>query len=103
MIAGTFVFLAGFVVYDYFLGGYDGLPPLPEELLARRGVEPLGTFVPVGDPEREKMRQAFGAEAEEARRKLLLDSSTRNMLLAVDQFDIIEEDGRVKLSPFSVA
>jgi len=102
LIAGTFLFLAGFAVYDYFLGGYDGLPPLPEDCLPIAGDRP---FVPVDpkDPECDKkMRIAFDVASEEARRKLILDSTTRNMLLAVDQFDI-EDDGRVKLSPFSVA
>ena len=48
------------------------------------------------------MRMAFGVESKEARRKFILDSTSKNMLLAVDNFDL-EQDGRVKLSPFSVA
>src|SRR5215510_7720710 len=80
LIAGTFLFLAGFVVYDYFLGGYDGLPPLPEDCLRSESDVPIDQW-PQRDPESaKKMRIAFGAEAEEARRKLILDSSTRNML-----------------------
>src|SRR5262245_7390422 len=102
MIAGTFLFLAGFAVYDYFLGGYDGLPPLPEDCLPIADGLP---FAPMDqtDPEKQrKMKIAFDVGSEEAQRKLILDSTTRNMLLAIDQFDI-EDDGRVKLSPFSVA
>lgn len=102
MIAGTFVFLASFVVYDYFLGGYDGLPPLPDDCLPLADGLPFGSFDPKDPESLKKMGVAFDVASDESRRKLVLDSSTRNLLLAVDQFDI-EDDGRVKLSPFSVA
>jgi hypothetical protein len=100
MIAGTFLFLAGFVIYDYFLGGFDGLPPLPEEYLKTEGTIPL---LPPDDSERDqKMRIAFGADSDEARREFIFNSAKRGMLLAVDKFEI-QDDGRVRLSPFSVA
>ncbi|GEM_PF-288806 len=101
MIAGTFLFLAGFVVYDYFLGGYDGLPPLAEEYLPKVGEDPH-VFMQDDPVSKQKMRNAFGVGSDEASRKLILDSNNRAMLLAVDQF-VIEDDGRVKLAPFSVA
>ena len=31
MVVGLIVFLAGFRVYGHFLGGIDGLTPLPED------------------------------------------------------------------------
>lgn len=100
MIAGTFLFLAGFIVYDYFLGGYDGLPPLPEEYLPIVG--PITPMVADDSERDQKMRLAFGADSDEARREFVFDSRTRAMLLAVDKFEI-QDDGRVKLWPFSVA
>lgn len=103
LIAGTFLFVVGFVVYDYFLGGYDGLPPLPDGYEA--GIMPEHIAPHDEEDTRKKIRNAWGVvtdEKHESRRKSILDLASKSMLLAVDQFDI-EPDGRVKLSPFSVA
>jgi hypothetical protein len=100
MFAGTLLFLASFIIYDYFLGGYDGLPPLPEEYLPIAG--PFTPHVPDESERDLKMGLAFGADSDEARRVFVFDSRTRGMLLAVDKFEI-QDDGRVKLWPFSVA
>ncbi len=104
LIAATFVFAGGFVVYDYYLGGYDGLPPLPEQYRPN----PTGD-VAISDPRDpetdQKMRIAFGNAVDdfhESRRKFILNSVSRSLLLSVDHFTI-EDDGRVKLAPFSVA
>ena len=102
MIAGTFLFLAGFAVYDYFLGGYDGLPPLPEEYAFDPNRPAMLSGVIEDSKTDEKMKTAFGPNSEEAKLPFILNIDSRKMLLAAKQFDI-EDDGRVKLSPFSAA
>ncbi|MCS7044747.1 MAG: hypothetical protein NZO58_00170 [Gemmataceae bacterium] len=98
-LAGTLLCLAGFVVYDFYLGGYDGLPPLPERYAP--GERVVVELSPVDDEE-SKMNLAFGKESEEASRPYKLDIGSKGVLIAVRDFEI-EKDGRVKLSPFSAA
>ena len=33
LVGGFALFLVGYAIYSYFLGGIDGLPPLPPEML----------------------------------------------------------------------
>jgi lipopolysaccharide export system protein LptA len=104
LLGGLAVFVAGYFIYSYFLGGIDGLPVLTAEYL------PLGKgeqFIPppIGDSEGDtaaKLKKAFSAECEELKRAIKLNLPSRGILLAAEQFDI-EKDGRVKLSPFSAA
>ncbi len=99
------LFLAGYFVYAYFLGGIDGLPVLPEIYVLTPGTDP-DWLAPdqgnEGETER-KLKWAFGAESEEAKRPIKLDLRSRRLLLAANEFEIVKEDGRVKLSPFSAA
>ena len=106
LLSGMTLFLAGYFVYAYFLGGIDGLPILPEIYVLTPGVAPDWLDPDggkgEGDTER-KLKWAFGAESEEAKRPIKLDLRSRRLLLAAKDFDIVKEDGRVKLSPFSAA
>jgi len=103
ILIGTLpLFIAGFLVYAYFLGGIDGLPPLPIDFLP-------GTIIADGAPDgppqpsdEKKLTLAFGNECEEQRRPIILDLNSKSFILASNQMDI-EPDGRVKLSPFSAA
>ena len=104
LVAGIAVFLTGFEVYAYFLGGIDGLPPLPAFY------QPApGSPVRVAEPPREsetdrKIRQAWGTDCEEVHRPIKLDVRSKNMVLATNDVKIDEEhDGRVKLIGFSLA
>ena len=106
LLSGMTLFLAGYFVYAYFLGGIDGLPVLPEIYVLTPGVAP-DWFDPdggnnEGETER-KLKWAFGAESEEAKRPIKLDLRSRRLLLAAKEFTIVKEDGRVKLSLFSAA
>jgi hypothetical protein len=100
LVAGLFLFSCSYGVYAFFLGGIDGLPPLPLEY-----VPPSGTLQ---DPQiivglREKMiTQAFGPGCEELRRQIRLLVKDKGMVLSAGQFSI-QADGRVKFEPFSAA
>jgi hypothetical protein len=104
ILIGTFtLFTLGYVVYAYFLGGIDGLPPLPSGYVLDPDAPPQ-PFDPekwVGETDK-KLRQAFGEDCEEVRRRITLNLHSKGWVLAADRFDI-ENDGRVKLAPFSAA
>jgi lipopolysaccharide export system protein LptA len=104
LAAGFVLFFSAYGFYAHFLGGIDGLPPLPEEYGPVAG--PPGDRPP--PPTREnsaetKLRIAFGEDCQEARDwKIKLELQSRRMVLASQDISI-EPDGRVKLSPFSLA
>jgi lipopolysaccharide export system protein LptA len=102
--------LGGYSVYGHFLGGIDGLTPLPEDYWPPTGPpNPLPPSVRRNMAE-EMLKKAFAADCDELRRINKLEIPSRHMVLAVDRFKpITEEDddkehlGQVLLSPFSVA
>lgn len=91
-----------YIGYAAALGQIDGLPPLPERLYPRdnESLPPL----PPRPASRvvAKLQQAFGPDCPEAHRQFKIELSSRNMVLAWDHF-AIESDGRVCLTPISVA
>jgi hypothetical protein len=105
LVAGIAVFLTGFEVYAYFLGGIDGLPPLPASYAPGPGTSLPGPLPPPKESDSDrKLRQAFGPECEEVRRPIKLDVRSRRMVLATNEVNIGEEpDGRVRLTGFSLA
>jgi hypothetical protein len=103
LVASLAVFLTGYEVYAHFLGGIDGLPPLPAAYVA----DPLRPHIDL-PPQKEsdadrKLRQAFGSECDEVKRPIKLDVRSRRMVLATTQVKVDEPDGRVKLFDFSLA
>lgn len=102
LVGTTSLFVAGYLVYAFFLGGIDGLPPLPPDYVRSEDELPLPVQPPdYGETER-KLAWAFGAQCEELNRPIKLDLRSKGVVLAAGQMDI-EADGRVKLSPFSAA
>jgi lipopolysaccharide export system protein LptA len=103
LATGFFLFIGAYFVYSHFLGGIDGLPPLPAgyEFSHLDDAIPVRPFEDTAD---EKLRKAFGVDCEEITHsniKLVLDS--KRMVLAAGDFSV-EEDGRVKLMrPFGLA
>ena len=100
LVLGFTMFLTVYIVYAVFLGGIDGLPPLPVGL----GPDPVD-IVTITQNESEadrKLRQAFGPECLQVQRPIRLEIRKRGMVLASDTIKI-EPDGRIKLTPFSVA
>ncbi|MGE3809817.1 MAG: hypothetical protein AB7K24_34565, partial [Gemmataceae bacterium] len=104
LLAGFTLFFSLYLVYAHFLGGIDGLPPLPPELGP-------GTTV-AGDMPRptqrinlidKKVQAAFGPGWEELLKcSIKLEVNSKNLVLLADDY-LIMEDGRVKLWPFNVA
>ncbi len=103
LLGGLVLSMTGYLIYAFFLGGIDGLPLLSEDYLpiyVNGGIPPLPA--PSDGEIDKKLKQAFGTECEEWRRPLLLNLTSKGILLAANQCDI-ETDGRVKLYPFSAA
>lgn len=95
----VFSFLYG--IYAHFLGGVDGLPPLPANCSEISDRPPV--MLPQHGTELErKLKLAFGEACPELTRKIRLEMRSRGIALAADNFSI-EPDGRVKLWPFSTA
>ncbi len=100
LLGGLALFLSGYAVYAFFLGGIDGLPLLPSDYLP--GDLPNIVIIPDGHSEK-KWKYAYGAESEELRRPLRLDLNSKGVLIAANTFEIDKSDGRVLLYPCSVA
>src|SRR5262249_13232660 len=96
-------------VYAYFLGGIDGLPPLPQD---------YWPCVVEGDPDKppkpplpqnkakEKLRLAFGEAWEELKRTMKLAVRNKGLVLATGEANIKSEGdrkGQVELKLFSIA
>jgi lipopolysaccharide export system protein LptA len=101
LVAGFSLFFITYLVYARFLGGIDGLAPLPQAYwpgVRDPEVQPL--------PRREnkadfQLRRAFGQDCVEVKRSIRLEVAAHNLVLAAQDFTIV--DGRVKLWPFSMA
>src|SRR5438874_897232 len=102
LVVGFVACAATFGVYYRFLGWIDGLPALPEKYLAT-AVKFLELDVPVDEPKMQRLlKQAFGDRCPELGYPIKSHVRGEEVVLATDQV-IIEPDGRLKLSPFSVA
>lgn len=101
LIFGVCVFGCAYGVYSKFLGGIDGLPHLPTELLARRGDDE-----PFAPPQQtltdRKLALAFGANCEEVSYSYKVELPAKGIVIATNQYEI-DADGRLKLCPFSMA
>jgi hypothetical protein len=104
LTGGGFLFVSLYVFYAFFLGGIDGLPPLPEACLPDPTHKPPDTPPPPPpiNPTEKKLRLAFGDECEEARRDIKIEMKAKGLVLSCNEFKI-EDDGRVRLTPFSIA
>lgn len=101
LAAGFVMFFSGYAVYANFLGGIDGLPPLPEEYLVPR--EPGDLTLPKARSSvlLEKLRLAFGPNCQELSYPIKLEMHAKRFVLASQQISI--EDGIVHLKPLSLA
>lgn len=104
LVAGFAIFLGGYTVYASFLGGIDGLPPLPQDYwppkVPNPPPPPLSRIIDSGVDR--KLRLAFGQECPQCNRTIKVEVKLRGLALAANRLDI-EQDGRVKLTPFSIA
>lgn len=101
-LGGFFLFFMAYEVYALFLGGIDGLRPLPEEFWPdNSATEPMPIVHEHRQGPQEKLRMAFGEGSPELLRTVKLEIRTRGMVLAAD--DVKVEDGKLHMSPFSIA
>ena len=74
-------------VYGHFLGGIDGLTPLPEDFWPERGPTEPRILIPQVNKAEEKLIQAFHKDCEELKRINRLEVPSRHLVLAVDRFE----------------
>jgi lipopolysaccharide export system protein LptA len=101
LVFGIALFGCAYGVYSRFLGGIDGLPQLPVELLARRSdTEPF--VAPPKTLTDQKLLIAFGPNCLEVDYSYKLELPAKGIVIATNQYSI-DPDGRLKLTPFSLA
>src|SRR5262249_42757448 len=101
LFGGLVLFIGAFAVYAYFLGGIDGLPPLPEhwKFTGRREIDAPPAM---GNDCDQKMIMAFGPECEEVKRRIKMILPSKGWGLATDSFEPMKDaKGRVEVKPFS--
>lgn len=102
---GFALLFASYLVYAHYLGGIDGLPPLPEVYLPRldHGVEPLPLRPSQVD---ERLEMAFGNGCKELLRPVRLEVHSHGIVLSTDSY-VIHHDGphvgQVSFQPLSLA
>jgi hypothetical protein len=102
LFGGLALFAACYGIYAFFLGGIDGLPPLPEQYRQDPTVEVHDLPIqPPADVDK-KLRQSFGAECPELKWSIKTEFAKKGLVFATEDFTILD-DGRVKLVPFSLA
>ena len=108
---GFALLFTSYLVYAHYLGGIDGLPPLPETCLP--------SPEPIDPPERrrtfveQRLAQAFGEGCPELKRIIKLEIHANGVVLSTDDFHIMkageldanghEREGQVRLQPLSLA
>jgi hypothetical protein len=101
--------ISGYAVYGHFLGGIDGLTPLPVDYWPPTGPpSPVPPAPARGNSAETSLRMAFHEECDELKRINKLEIPSRHMVLAVDKFEPVSEQdpehqGQVLLEPFSLA
>jgi hypothetical protein len=100
LMAGVVTCLVAFTVYATFLGGIDGVEPLPIGKLP----QPQGPDDPAPEPETDRrLGIAFGAGCKELNWPLKLFVPEKDVAFAAGECTVEKSDGRVRLAPFSAA
>jgi hypothetical protein len=104
LIGGFAAFLATYLIYARFLGGIDGLTPLPEAywpVANDHAPPPMAQTARVAD---QMLQQAFGEACEELQRDFKLEARNRTMVLSANDVATAQDgSGRVELRDFSLA
>jgi hypothetical protein len=96
-LAQCLVLYAG---YDHFLGGIDGLPPLPPSLFP--GDAPPVPAAPKSNAINEKLKQAFGNPCPELGWSFKVELHSRNMVVAARSFEILEREKTARRTTASI-
>lgn len=106
LLSSSILFFAVYLGYAFWLGGIDGLPPLPHgfEPPGNGPIEPIADILrPTPEADR-KLELAFGPSWKELLLcKIKLEMRNKNLVLATNDIDTQRADGRVLLAPFNVA
>ncbi len=103
LMAGVVVFCTSYVGYARsHLGTIDGLPTLPVEFRKEETEIRIAPPRPRTSRVEDKLKLAFGQECKELKHPIKLEMHARNMALAAGMAKF-DDDGRVFLSPVSVA
>lgn len=97
-------FFLAYLVYDHFLGHYDGLPPLPAEYRPGPTRRPIAvTPPPAGEGVGliAQLERAFGPGCEERKRRLF-EWRAQGILVATEEWKL-QPSGRLLLTKVSVA
>src|SRR5260370_3976465 len=106
MIAVFAALASAYGVYGHFLGGIDGLTPLPEDFWSPQGPVELPITSSHRNKVQEKLKAAFSKECKELTRINRLEIASRHMVMDVDEFKPVPEGkhkGQMLLEPFSIA
>src|SRR5262249_38854149 len=104
LAVGFVLFSVAYLVYAHFLGGINGLPPLPDDyrpiaLIGERELPPPDEHENEAD---HKLRLAFGPDCDEVKnRNIKVELQSKGMVLAAQDIKFI--GGSVRLTPFSLA
>ncbi len=105
LLSGFVAFIAAYSMYAFWLGGIDGLPPLPRDFEPVDGS--IETFADTVRPTPEADRRlelAFGPSwREDLQCKIRVEMRAKNLVLATNDFNAKQPDGRVLIAPFNVA
>jgi hypothetical protein len=101
LIGGLLLALSSYAAYALFLGGIDGVAPLPQEYLWDLNAPEI-TDPGTGDAAK-YLEMAFGANCHEMKQPLQLWLPDKGIVFAAGDFKIDPADGRVRLEPFSAA
>jgi hypothetical protein len=103
-LVGLAFFLTLFQIYSYFLGHYDGLPPLPPEYMPSLEGTEAGPVAPTARPNQAVARliEAFGPNCEEQFRRIKLEWRLEGIVVAADRWQLLD-NGQLRLHKVSVA
>ncbi|MCS6978096.1 MAG: hypothetical protein NZM31_13965 [Gemmatales bacterium] len=103
-LVGLVFFLTLFQVYSYFLGHYDGLPPLPAEYAPSPEGADSGPVSATTRPNQAVARlvEAFGPNCEEQFRRIKLEWRLEGIVVAADRWQLLD-NGQLRLHKVSVA
>ena len=104
LFGGVLITLSSYAVYALFLGGIDGVAPLPPEYLPNPD-DTDGHWMsgPQTGDAGKYLEMGFGAGCEETKWPLQLWLPRKQIVFAAGEFKIDQATGRVKLAPFSAA
>jgi hypothetical protein len=104
LLLGFVLFFACFQVYVFFLGKYDGLPPLPDQYRPTTEASSADAAAVGPRPNHAvtKLIEAFGSSCEEQFRRIKLEWRLQGIVVAADRWQLLD-NGQLRLTKVSVA